>query len=174
MSQAQSNTVVSGLFSRSIPVADVLLFRGRAADGAYCLITFDRRTVVVSRPVAGLPCRIRVDPRHYQGVAVIERPDGQVVHLLHHDPGLSIDLVLLGSLEAAEEYRDRIASLLRLEPLTLAGRSASGDTIVSGTASGPRRVRATAPRRPRFLARRRKGEVISIRKFRDDAAAALS
>src|SRR5688500_309835 len=146
MSQSQSSNVITGLFDRSTgsttAKADALLFRGRAAGGTFCLVTFDAATIVLSRPVGGLPCRIRLSPGQYDGVAVIERPDGHVIHLLHRDPGLSIDLVQLQSMEAADEYCDRIASILDLPPLSLAGRSASGDTIVSG-ASAPRRVRAT-------------------------------
>jgi hypothetical protein len=140
----------------------------------FCVITFNRDTVVVSRPVGGLPCRIRLRPAYYQAVAIIERPEGHVVHLLHDDPGLSVDLVQLDSLEAAEEYSDRIASLLHLEPMFLAGRSAAGDTIVSGAAPEKRRARATAPRRPRFLVRRETGNVVAFGRTERQASAALS
>ena len=178
MSQSLCSNVITGLFDRSTQNSsadsDALLFRGRAADGTFCIVTFDANTVVLSRPVGGLPCRIRLYPRQYDGVAVIERPDGHVIHLLHRDPGLSIDLVQLQTLDAAEEYCDRIASMLDLPTLTLAGRSATGDTIVAGGASTPRRVRATAPRRPRFLTRRRGGEVISFNNARRAEVAALS
>ena len=175
MGNSESCKVLSADFgnstSRAVPNAEVLMFRGQAADGANCLVAFDSSTIVLSRPVAGLPCRIRLDPRQYQAVAVIARQHGHAVHLLHRDPGLSVDLVEIGALQAAEEYVDRIASLLDLPQLTLAGRSASGETIVSGAAAGRRRVRGTAPRRPRFLARRRKGEVIPFRTRGDEVAA---
>lgn len=176
MSEVQFDNVITGVFPastrQSAPATDALLFRGRAADGTSCLITFNCETVVISRSVGGLPCRIRLRPAHYQAVAVIERPEGHVVHLLHDDPGLSVDLVQLGSLEAAEEYSDRIASMLHLEPMFLAGRSAEGDTIVSGSAPEKRRARATAPRRPRFLARRQTGNVVAFRRLEADASAA--
>jgi hypothetical protein len=178
MSHPLCGNVITGLFERTMqnnPVdTDALLFRGRAADGTFCIVTFDANTVVLSRPVGGLSCRIRIYSRQYDGVAVIERADGHVIHLLHRDPGLSIDLVQLTTLEAAEEYCDRIASILDLPTLTLAGRSATGDTIVAGVASAPRRVRATAPRRPRFLTRRHSGEVVSFSKAQRPEVAALS
>src|ERR671916_494949 len=86
---------------------EVLLYRGRAGDGADCLATFDKDTVVLSRPVAGLSCRIRLSTSQYQAVAAVAREDRHVVQLMHRDPGLSIDLVEAATLEAAEEHRDR-------------------------------------------------------------------
>ena len=90
----------------------VLLYRGRAEDGAHCLTTFDRRTVVLSRPVAGLACKIRLSTRQYQAVAVVARDDRHSVRLVHRDPGLSVDLTEMENFEAAEAYCDRLADFL--------------------------------------------------------------
>ena len=140
---------------------EVLLYRGRAGDGADCLATFDKDTVVLSRPVAGLSCRIRLSTSQYQAVAAVAREDRHVVQLMHRDPGLSIDLVEAATLEAAEEHRDRLATFLDLPALTLAGRSASGDTVTSAAAPVRRKVHNRAPR-PRFLSRRKTGTVIAF------------
>ncbi len=51
---------------RPVSFPDVLLYRGRASDGEECLATFDNRTVLLSRLVGGLPCRIRVSVSQYQ------------------------------------------------------------------------------------------------------------
>ena len=152
---------------RPVSSAEVLLYRGRAADGADCLATFDRHTLVMSRPVAGLSCRIRIGTNQFQAVAMIARDDRHVIHLMHRDPGLSIDLAEAASLADAEDHCDRLAAFLDLPRLTLAGRSASGETIMSGIASHQRRnepVRLGKHRRPRFLTRRRTGSVVSFRK----------
>lgn len=141
---------------------EVLLYRGRAADGADCLATFDKETIVLSRPVAGLSCRIRLSTNQYQAVATIAREDRHVIHLMHRDPGLSVDLAEAASLEAAEDHRDRLAEFLDLPTLTLAGRSASGDTIVSAAAPARRRKVHNGVRRPRFLSRRKSGNVIAF------------
>ena len=120
---------------------------------------------MLSRPVAGLACKIRVSLRQYDAIAVIAGDDKNVVRLAHRDAGLSVDLVQMDSFDEAEEYRDRLADFLRLPVLTLAGRGASGEPAERGTAPKTRRTKAIGARRPRFLSRRRTGEVISIRKI---------
>lgn len=154
-------SIPAGRFSkRPASFPEILLYRGRAGDGADCLATFDKATIVLSRPVAGLSCRIRLSTNQYQAVAAIAREDRHVVHLMHRDPGLSIDLADAATLEAAEEHRDRIAEFLNLPALTLAGRSASGDTVVSRAAPTRRRKVHNRFPRPRFLSRRKAGTVI--------------
>jgi hypothetical protein len=81
---------------------------------------------------------------------------------MHRDPGLSIDLVEAATLEAAEEHRDRLSIFLDLPALTLAGRSASNDTTVSAAAPTRRKVHNRTSR-PRFLSRRKTGQVIAFR-----------
>src|SRR5215204_6815393 len=93
---------------RPVSFPDVILYRGRTGDGADCLTTFDRRTVVLSRPVAGLSCKIRLSVNQYQAVAVVARDRANIIRLMHRDPGLSIDLTEMEDFDAAEEYRDRL------------------------------------------------------------------
>ena len=143
---------------------EVLIYRGRAGDGADCLATFDKNTIVLSRPVAGLSCRIRLSTNQYQAVAAVAREDGHVVQLMHRDPGLSVDLVEAATLEAAEEHCDRLSTFLDLPALTLSGRSASGDMAVSAAAPKRRKMHNRASR-PRFLSRRKTGQVIAFRQI---------
>jgi hypothetical protein len=112
---------------------------------------------MMSRAVAGLPCRLRIPVRHYHAVAVLSRDCSHVIRLVHSDDALSVDVEEFRSLGTAEEYRDRLADFLSLPPLTLAGgafRTEHRDAPQS------RRSRAgLRARRPRFLARRTTGRV---------------
>ena len=125
----------------------------------------------MSRPVAGLACRIRIPVRQYQAVAVLVRDERNLVRIVHRDAALSVDVEEFAAFETAEEYRDRLASFLDLPPLTLAGAPASADEAEDEAEAAPavsrsrRRDPALRSRRPRFLTRRRAGEVIALRKI---------
>ena len=150
---------------RPAPFPEILLFRGRAGDGADCLVTFDRRTIVLSRPVAGLACKIRMSLRHYQAVAVVAADESHTVRLMHRDPGLCVDLISYSDFAEAEDHCDRLADFLQLPPVMLAGRAARAGERVAEAAPAPRRGNPARTRKPRFLARRRMGEVVAIRKI---------
>ncbi len=109
----------------------------------------------MSRPVAGLACRIRVPVRQYEAVAVLVCAKRHVIRLMHRDAGLSIDIEAFDTFETAEEYCDRLAGFLNLPPMTMAG-SPSAETG-DGNAPQSRRARLGAGRRVRFLTRRRLG-----------------
>jgi len=148
------------------PVAfpDAILFRGRAADGANCLAAFDRRSLVLSRPVAGLACKIRLNISQYESIALIMGEDSHLVRLTHRQPGLSLDLAMTADFAAAQECRDRLADMLGLPPLLLAGAPAAREPA-AGHNPAPRRHRPAKGRRPRFLARRRPGTPGSVRRI---------
>jgi hypothetical protein len=117
----------------------------------------------MSRPVAGLACRIRVPVRHYRAVALVSRSDGQVVRLMHGDAGLSLDVEAFDSFAAAEDYRDRLARFLDL-PTVMVAASDPADIEAGAETPHERRVRPARSRRPRFLARRGAGSAVSVRK----------
>ena len=115
----------------------------------------------MSRPVAGLACRIRIPVRQYQAVALVVRENSHVIRLMHRDAGLSLDVEEFESFATAEDYRDRLAGFLDLPPVIAAGTpSQDKDEIVAGPAR-LRRGRAISVRRPRFLARRSAGEKLT-------------
>jgi hypothetical protein len=125
---------------------------------------------MMSRPLAGLACKIRVPVRQYQAVAVLVRERRNIIRLLHRDDAMSVDVEEFSAFETAEEYRDRLATFLNLPPLTLAGAPApSGDDTRKDATPPPvparRRTSPLRSRRPRFLVRRRAGEVVSLRKI---------
>jgi hypothetical protein len=118
----------------------------------------------MSRALAGIACRIRVPVRQYQAVALVVRERSHVIRLMHREVGLSLDVEAFDNFATAEEYRDRLAGFLDLPPVTAAGTPSQEDTIAS-VPSQARRGHAVRARRPRFLARRRAGEVSAIRKI---------
>jgi hypothetical protein len=117
---------------------------------------------MMSRPVAGLACRVRVPVRQYQAVALVVRGESNVVRLMHRDVGLSLDVESFDSLATAEEYRDRLAGFLDLPPVIV---SATPDAERGNDLPRERRTRSVRTRRPRFLARRRTGNTVTIRKI---------
>ncbi|SEP65229.1 hypothetical protein SAMN05216548_101187 [Faunimonas pinastri] len=132
----------------------------RSGDGAACFTTFDRRTVVLVRPVAGVNCMLRVGANLYEGVRLLEEDGLYVVRLVHRDPGLTVDVLATDDADEAVERCERLARALALPAL---GADGTAETSVRRIG----RVIATAPearrpsgmaRRPRFLARRRTGD----------------
>lgn len=148
---------------RSAPFPQVFLFRGRAGDGQDCIAAFDRRSIVLSRPVAGMACKIRLSLRQYHAVAVVAEADRHTVRLFHHDPGLSVDIAEIDSFEEAEDYGERLADALDLPSLVM-GRGAP-----AGCSAEPqptrRATRTVRSRRARFLTNRQTGSVSPIRRL---------
>ena len=129
------------------------------------MVTFDRMTIVLARSVAGIACKIRLSLSQYQAVALIAGDVVNIVRLQHREPGLSLDLERIDSFEAAEEYRDQLASFLDLPPLTMAGPGAAIDTPAETAESVVPRRRTGRSSRPRFLIRRTASQPIEIRKI---------
>ncbi len=117
----------------------------------------------MSRPVAGLACRIRVPVRQYEAVALLVREQGHVIRLMHRDAGLSLDIEEFESFATAEEYSDRLAGFLGLPSVIAAGAPARDEPLSAATPGG-RRSRTVKARRPRFLSRRHSGNAVTIRK----------
>ena len=115
----------------------------------------------MSRPVAGLACKIRIPVRQYQAVALLVRERHHVIRLMHRDADLSLDVEEFESFETAEEYRDRLAGFLDLPSVIAAGTPALED---APSAAAARRSRTVKARRPRFLTRRHSGNAVKINK----------
>ena len=142
---------------------DIILYRGRAGDGADCLTTFDRKTVMLSRPVAGLACKVRLSTRQYQAVALMVRDERHTICLLHREKALSIELTDVEGAEAAEEYCHGLASFLGLPTLFMARGTDVDPARPDRAPPAPRR--SMPARRPRFLTRRKSGEAIELRRL---------
>lgn len=121
---------------------------------------------MLSRPVAGIACKIRLSIRNYQAVALVTEADRHTVRLFHRDPGLSVDIAQIETLAEAEDCRDHFADMLGLPPLTMGrGSPAKDDARRSDADTAPARRanRAVRARRARFLTRRANGGVGPIR-----------
>lgn len=123
---------------------------------------------MLSRPVAGLACKIRLSIRQYDAIAVVAEADRNTVRLFHRDPGLSVDIAEIETFAEAEACRDRFADMLGLPTLTM-GRGArkANDAAQSGAepARARRANRTVRARRARFLTRRASGAVSPIRRL---------
>lgn len=163
MNQSHSN--LAGCSSeRPAFFPDVLFYKCTAGDGADCLVTFDRRTVLMSRPIAGLACRVRVPTRQYQAVAMLVREKSHVIRLMHRDVALSLDIEEFDNFATAEEYRERLADFLGLPSVIAAG--APGEPADGTATPFARRTKAIRARRPRFLTRRTAGRSpVTIRRI---------
>ena len=118
----------------------------------------------MSRPVAGLACRIRIPVRQYQAVALLVAERRHVIRLMHRDAGLSLDVEEFESFETAEEYRDRLAGFLGLPSVIAAGAPSREDALSTAPHSA-RRGRTAKARRPRFLTRRHSAGPVTIEKI---------
>ncbi|MYZ49911.1 DUF6101 family protein [Propylenella binzhouense] len=137
-----------------------LRFQGRAGDDMPVTAVIERRSVMLSRPIAGLPCLIEVAAATFRGIAVVECEGVHRVRLVHDDPGLTLDLTESGDRASALGERDRLAAELRLPALLAPDEGAVDGTEmrlggILASAARARRVRLKA--RPRFLSRRQTG-----------------
>lgn len=137
-------------------------------------VTFsiDHRGVVVRRILekSGLPVTLVMPARAFQGVAAraIEDGDGNVtvtLELMHADPALSVPLLVAHDLEdVAADWR-AWAEAYRLPMLLFEGDGVartleeSLGAVKKGAPKQRRKRATTAPRRPRFLVRRKAGDL---------------
>lgn len=145
-----------------------------AAHDAYGEVTFtiDHRGATLRRVLglSGLPVNIFLPAKAFKGVAAraVEEEDGLVtvtLELMHSDPMLCVPLLVAHDLDdVAADWR-AWAEAYRL-PMLLVESDGIARTLeeslgsVKASAPMPRRKgRESARRRPRFLARRRTGEL---------------
>lgn len=134
--------------------------------------TIDRRGVVLKRMLqqSGLPVTVALPARAFRGVAAraIEDFEGEVtvtLELMHHDPSLCVPLLVASDLnDVAADWR-AWADAYRLPMLLVEAdgiarplEEALGGVKIASP-ERHRRGRAVSGRRPRFLARRRQGEL---------------
>lgn len=134
--------------------------------------TIDQRGAVVRRRLAmsGIPAIIALPARVFRGVAAraLEDGDGNVtvtLELLHDDPLLSVPLLVAGDLDdVAADWR-AWADAYRLPMLLVEadGVARTLDETIGYVKASPvkerRKGRISTQRRPRFLARRKMGNL---------------
>jgi hypothetical protein len=147
-------------------------YRGRDDHGDV-EFTIDRRGAVIKRvlEMSGLPVTVVVPARAFRGVAAraIEDNLGNVtvtLELLHNDPMLSVPLLVAHDLEdVAADWR-AWADAYRLPMLLVEADGVArtleeslGAAVKVARAKDRRKRRPSARRRPRFLARRKAGDL---------------
>jgi Family of unknown function (DUF6101) len=121
------------------------------ADGGVRQVELHRERVVLRRAVSGMRMAVNVRVSDFLGIALREVKDAQMLVLAHRDPSLSIPLCI-------SEDHDEIADAWRMWSEIFALPQLQD----VGCEPAPRRRRHNAirVRRPRFLMRRKSGELL--------------
>ena len=119
-------------------------------------------TSLLSRPVGGLACRIRITVRQYHAVAVVARETTNVIRLMHPRQPTFRSTCEVKDFADAEEYCDRLAEFLDLPALTLAGDK-NWDDAMSGTLKRAARRKANRGKRAALPRPPAAGNVVAFR-----------
>jgi len=120
------------------------------ADGGVRQIELHRERVILRRAVHGMRMAINVRVSDFLGIATRDHSDGQLLVLVHRDPSLSIPLSVsadAGEIASAWQQWSDVFALPQLQ-----------DTS-RDPAPRRRRRNAIRARRPKFLVRRRMGNL---------------
>ncbi|TPL02839.1 MULTISPECIES: DUF6101 family protein [unclassified Mesorhizobium] len=135
--------------------------------------TIDQRGAVIRRvlEMSGVPAIIALPPNAFRGVAAraMEDPDGNVtvtLELLHNDPMLSVPLLVADDLDDvaadwrawADAYRLPML-LIEADGIARTLEESLGAAIKALPPQERRKGRVSTMRRPRFLARRKAGNL---------------
>ena len=124
------------------------------ADGGVRQIELHRERVVLRRAVHGMQMAVNVRVSDFLGVALRGIDDAQMLVLVHRDPSLTIPLVRQFR---PRRDRSRLADVERdLRASAIAGRQAR-----ASPRARRRRHNAIRARRPKFLVRRRGGDLLN-------------
>jgi Family of unknown function (DUF6101) len=127
--------------------------RDARADGGVRKIELHRERVVLHRAVRGMRMAINVHVRDFLGVALRGIDDAQMLVLVHRDPSLSIPL-------GASSDREEISAAWQMWSEIFALPQLPEDKP-SEPAARRRRHNAIRARRPKFLVRRRGGDLLN-------------
>jgi hypothetical protein len=123
------------------------------ADGGVRQIELHRERVVLRRAVQGMRMAVNVRVSDFLGVALRGIDDTQMLVLVHRDPSLTIPL-------GASSDRDEIATAWQIWS-EIFGLPQLREDKVREPASRRRRHNAIRARRPKFLVRRRGGDLLN-------------
>jgi hypothetical protein len=123
------------------------------ADGSVRNIELHRERVVLRRAVQGMRMSVNISVRDFLGVGLRGLDDAQALMLVHRDPSLSIPLLVSSD-------ADEIASAWQTWSEIFALPQLPEDTVCE-PAARRRRHNAIRGRRPKFLVRRRAGDLLN-------------
>ncbi len=122
------------------------------ADGGVRQVELHRERVVLRRAISGMRMAVNVRVSDFLGIALREVDDAQMLVLVHRDPSLTIPLCI-------SDDRDEITDAWEMWSETFALPQLRD----AGYEPAPRRRRHNVirTRRPRFLVRRKSGELLA-------------
>ena len=124
------------------------------ADGGVRRVELHRERVVLHRAVKGMRMAINVRVRDFLGVALRGgEDDAQMLVLVHRDPALNIPLCVSADREEIVSAWLKWSDIFALPQLM--------EDIPSAPAARRRRHNAIRARRPKFLVRRRAGDLLN-------------
>jgi hypothetical protein len=123
------------------------------ADGGVRHIELHRERVVLRRALHGMQMAVNVRVRDFLGVALRGIDDAQMLILAHRDPSLTIPLCVSSDRDEITTAWQMWSDILGLPQLP--------EDKASEPAPRRRRHNAIRARRPKFLARRRLGDLLN-------------
>ncbi len=123
------------------------------ADGGVRNIELHRERVVLRRAISGMQMAINVRVSDFQGIALRGIDDAQVLMLVHRDPSLSIPLCVSSDREEIADAWQMWSDIFALPQIR--------EDKTREPAPRRRRHNAIRARRPKFLVRRRAGDLIN-------------
>jgi hypothetical protein len=123
------------------------------ADGGVRRIELHRERVVVRRALHGMRMAVNVRMRDFLGVALRGIDDAQMLVLVHPDPSLTIPLCVSSDREEIASAWQMWSDIFALPQLP--------EDQAREPAMRRRRHNAIRARRPKFLVRRRRGDLLN-------------
>jgi hypothetical protein len=123
------------------------------ADGGVRRIELHRERVVLRRAIHGIEMAVRVRVSDFLGVALRGIDDTQMLVLVHRDPSLTIPLRISSDREEIANAWQMWSEIFALPQLQ--------DNEMHEPAARRRRHNAIRARRPKFLVRRRIGDLLN-------------
>jgi hypothetical protein len=123
------------------------------ADGYVRHIELHRERVILRRAVHGIEMAVNVRVRDFLGVALRGLDDAQMLVLVHRDPSLTVPL-------GVSSDPDEIASAWQMWS-EIFGLPQLSEDSAREPAARRRRHNAIRARRPKFLVRRRAGDLLN-------------
>ncbi|SDI35311.1 MULTISPECIES: DUF6101 family protein [Bradyrhizobium] len=129
------------------------------ADGGVRKIELHRERVVLRRAVHGMRMSVNINVRDFLGVALRGLDDAQMLVLVHRDPSLSIPLLVSSDTDEIASAWQTWSEIFALPQLP--------EDKVREPAARRRRHNAIRTRRPKFLVRRRAGDLLNAANLHD-------
>jgi hypothetical protein len=149
------NSAGSGRALRLDPLSLPLSFHAQdiRADGGVRQIEIHRERVVLRRAVHGMRMAVNVRVSDFIGIALRGLDGAQMLVLVHRDPSLAIPLGVSSDPEEIASAWQMWSDIFALPQLT--------EDIKREPAARRRRHNAIRARRPKFLVRRRAGDLLN-------------